>query len=135
MRCLLDDLNRNICLTNWLLWPLNQQILTTTTPKTVFGWIFHMWPLWYNALWVLFLGYLIAVERAGLEIIAQQIWCFIALLQVVVKFANKELQEDNINQLIRWCEKIYSNQEKEIYSRIVANVFEKGNLYISLAIR
>lgn len=94
-----------------------------------------MWPLWYNALWVLFLGYLIAVERAGLEIIAQQIWCFIALLQVVVKFANKELQEDNINQLIRWCEKIYSNQEKEIYSRIVANVFEKGNLYISLAIR
>lgn len=136
MRDYQQEYSRNIKEINWLLWPLNQEILKSQTPSSVLGWFLHLWALWYTLAWILFFTYLVFVESAGLQIMAQQLWCLSALIQVLVKYVNKVVQAKKVNQLIGWCAGVYDGpKQKANYAQVINDVFDKTNFYISFCIR
>lgn len=135
MRDYNKEFNRNIEITNFLLRPIFQSILKHAVPNTLCGWFVQLWPLWINSAWILCFGYLILVERAGLEIVAQQIWCMNSATQTLVKYLNGLIKYRKIQELLQWCKHIYAGTEKANYKLIVDNVFHLTNLSISRCIR
>lgn len=129
------EFNRNIEFTDFLLRPIFQSILKHAVPNSLCGWFVHLWPLWVNSAWILCFGYLIIVERAELELVAQQIWCMNSATQTLVKYLNGVIKYRKIQELLQWCKSIYAGTEKANYKPIVDKVFHITNLSISRCIR
>lgn len=114
---------------------LNQSLLNPADPKTLFQWVVNLFPIIYVSLWVAFYTYLMVAERAGLDLIAQQIWVYMSIIQMLVKLLNGVLQTDKFKELIGWCESAYTTKFKPEYQVIFNKIFEKTNGTIALFFR
>lgn len=134
MRNYTEEFLANIKLLDSFLSPFHQGILTTSRSRGVL-WLLKQWPLWYSCLWVSFYAYLILVERAGPEIVAQQMLSMFCIVQLAVKQINAKWQVDLLRQLLKWCEDVYTTKLKAEYQAVVERVFEETNSSIKMCIR
>lgn len=133
----LQEHKRNIVLIDTILRPLNQGFLNPIRPKRLVGWIVHTWQIWYCSSWLAFYIYLIFGhgKKAGLELISQQIWCSMSVMQLVAKLFNGVFQMRKLQDLFKWCEECYTMKYRPEYVDIVTGVFARTNAYITICIR
>lgn len=125
----------NVKYLNFFLKLLNQPIVCDGSPTNLFRWGVRMWPLWFNSLMVVFYGSLILVERARLEISSKQLWCFMTVVQLVVKLINRLVNGKTFEELLDWCQGEYEQKEQREYQEIVDHVFEEMTKYTTLFIK
>lgn len=135
MRDFAAEYQRNIKFIDSCLIPLNQGVLKPIRPKSVLGWFFHIWPIWYGCIWLCVYTYLIFGQRAGLALISQQIWCMMCVTQLVAKLINGVVNIKKLKALFQWCNEVYTTKYDPEYQNVVNGVFEKTNIYITWAIR
>lgn len=133
----ITEYRKNLKLINQLLRPINQGFLNPVRPKSVCGWLLHMWPIWYCSCCVCFYTYLILVhgKLAGLKLVSQQLWFTVCAVQLVAKLVNGVVQRGKLLALFKWCEVCYTMDYRTDYREVVLMVFERTNLYISSSIR
>lgn len=125
----------NIKFAELLMRPLQQRIWNTDNPTSVLGWLINLWPIWYITLWVSIYTYFIFSQRAGLAIVAEQVWCLMSVTQILAKLVNGVLKKHSLKRLMQWCEEIYAMDYKDQYQPLVHGVFEKTNIFIYLCTR
>ena len=135
MRNYLSEYVENIKLMDWVLKPANQGVLQSMVHVTPWGRFLQLWPIAFISFWIAFYTYLIFGQMAGLAIISQQLWCLMSILQIAAKLVNGLVQRGKLEELLQWCEGIYTATYKEKYRGIVYGVFEKTNFFIKMCIR
>lgn len=116
--------------------PVQQEVLNYTNPKPwSLKWILSFVPIGYICIWCGIYVYLIFVERAGLELASQQIWCLMSILQTISKLSNGLYQRSRLRSLFAWCERNYTIRYKQEYQNIIERVFEENNKYITWCLR
>lgn len=136
-RKLVEQYRSNAVLIDKLLQPLNQGFMKPKRPSSIFGWLFHVWPIWYGSIWICIYTYLIFGHGrlGGLALISQQIWCMMCVTQLVVKLTNGVFQGEKLQELFKWCEKCYTMDYSKEYIPVISGVYEKANVYITTCIR
>lgn len=127
----------NIQLIDHLMWPLNQNFLHSVKPKSILGWFGHLWPIWYGCTWIVVYMYLIGAhgKQAGIEMVSQQIWCVMAVIQMEAKIINGLFQKQKLLELFDWCEHCYTMDYRSEYARVVRDMFTKTDGHITWCIR
>lgn len=133
----LEEFRRNVVHIDKLLRPINQGFLMPIRPTSIFGWFWHIWPIWYCSLWVGIYTYLVFCHggQAGLSLVSQQIWCMMCVAQLVAKLINGVLQVTKLQDLFKWCEECYTMDYDQEYVPIVNGVFKRTNVYITTWIK
>lgn len=135
MRHYLDEFRQNLRLMDRFFSLFNQSVLNPATPKTLFAWLLKLFPIIYVAVWIAFYSYQLVAEQKGIDRVAQQIWVYMSLIQVLVKLVNALLQTETFKALIDWCESAYTTQFKHEYQVLINDVFENTNRIIALFYR
>lgn len=127
---------RVVVIIDRLLRLVNQGFVQPVRPTSIFGWFRHIWPIWYACIWLVIYTYLIFGhgKQAGLELVSQQIWCMMCVVQVTAKLTNGVLQVEKLQDLFKWCEECYTMDYQE-YTDIVISVFEKTHSNVMTALR
>lgn len=135
MRNYLAEFHRNLDLTERLLSHVNQSIKNPPAPKGFIEWFRNLFPITYCTFWIVLYTYLMFFEDGGLDLIVQQIWCMMSIMQVWAKMINSIVQQKKITELLAWCENVYAAPYKPDYKPIVNNIFEKTNFIIALLLK
>lgn len=134
----LAEYRDNIQLIDRLMWPLNQNFLKPSwKPKNKVLRFLYAWQIWYGCTWIGVYIYLIVChgKLAGMEIISQQIWCVMSVMQMEAKIINGWLQKDKLMRLLKWCEDLYTMDYGKEYAKVVLDVFAKTNRTITFCVR
>ena len=134
MRNFAAEFYSNLRLLDAFLSPFHQGILNQDNSRGV-KWFLRQWPLWYSCLWICFYAYLILVQTAGPQIVSQQMLSMFCIVQLAAKQLNAKGQGQLLQELLKWCEDIYTKRIKTEFQTVVDGVFEKTNATITTCIR
>lgn len=135
MRNYASEFAANIKFLDSFLAPFNQGILTRAPNCSLLRQLVNLWPVWYSCLWVALYAYLILSQRAGPEIVSQQMLSMFCIVQLVAKQLNAKFQVDLLRKLLRWCEDVYTVRLQRELQAVVDSVFEETNQTITQCIR
>lgn len=124
--------HKNLKFIDFLLKKLNQGILNADPSKSRLERIVLHWPIGYVAAWSLFYIYLIVAQTADMEVLSEQLYSFMSILQALAKLVNGGVfQRDTLKELLQWCEDTYEAEAKTDYREIITNGLARANLNIS----
>lgn len=135
MKQYLIDFHKTMKLADRLLSPINQGVLSSTEKKGFFRNLLQLWAIWYNSAWVTFYFYLIFGEQAGLAIVSEQIWCLMSVMQLLAKLINGVVQKHKLEELMKWCEGVYTTKYKSDYKEMFEKTCNRASFLIYLCSR
>lgn len=135
MRNLLREHRKIVHHADFFLSVLNQSILSTIESENLFRRLLQQWPMFYNFGCCVFYTYLIFLEPSSLNIVCEQMYCLVAIVQCVGNISNGFWNRIRLRKLLTWCETNYTVKPLEDFQDIYHTCLGRRNTYIKLFVK